>query len=92
MAISAQEIQKSDWELIYEIGGKIHERLFEMWGSAAAIYAKDADTMKVDFSINEDGKRIRYPVELSLEELRSQATDSIQIANQIIATFQEQLK
>jgi hypothetical protein len=90
--VSTQELKKSDWELIYEIGGKIHERLFEMWGSAAAIYAKDADTMKVDFSINEGGKRVRYPVELSLEELRSLDGDWSAIADEIIATFQERLK
>lgn len=86
------ELPKTDWELIYEIGGKIHEQLFEKWESVAAIYAKDKNTMKIDFSINEDGKRVRYPVELSLEELRSLNGDSSDIANQIIATFQKQLK
>lgn len=88
---TVQGLRKTDWELIYEIGGKIHEELFKEWSSTAATYAKDANTMKIMFMINENGKRSHYPLELPLSELRSLRVDSTQIASQIIATFQEAL-
>lgn len=85
-----EELKESDWDCIYEIGAHIHQRLYRLWNSAAAVYAKDGDRVRINFSINEKGVRLYYPIDMSIQALR-QMGDGEAIANLAITLFERSL-
>jgi hypothetical protein len=82
--------QKADWNLMYEVGSGIHQRLHELWQSAAAVYIKDENNVRITFTINEDGKRLHFPVDIPIAELRQQGDGEV-LAALIVETFRRSL-
>ncbi len=84
-------LEQADWDYIYEIGSHIHQRLHQLWNSAAAVYAKDGQQVRIAFTVEEGGVKLRYPLDVSIGELR-QNRDGEALANLIIATFKRSLE
>lgn len=82
--------EKTDWDYMYEVGSAIHQRLHELWQSAAAVYVKDEQHIRITFSINENGRRLHYPVDIEIAEIRQQGNGEM-LAGLIIETFRRSL-
>ncbi len=84
-------LEQADWDYIYEIGSHIHQKIHRLWKSAVAVYAKNGQQVRIAFTVEEGGVKLRYPIDISIGELR-QNRDGEALANVIISTFKRSLE
>jgi hypothetical protein len=79
------------WTALYQIGGAIHCKLYELWRSATvATYLLSEDLVRIDLRIVEGKKRDRYCINLHRDELLS--TDPDSLVQGVIDTFKKTLE